>query len=229
MDIRSNPNHLSKKVPGRLFCVLSGLSGILGVAMLGVSFAINNGPPLGSSPDQFARFVRDSYASILWGAWLQAVGPVFIVIFAFTLVQLAKQGARLAGWMTFFGATVLMAVSLIEITFYISALYPDPSVATPISFEMIHSVQHLYFVVAAPALFLPLGCVLLASRVLPRIFGFLALALGGAFAVVGMASMLTLTLPSAVTALGSLQAVWWFAAAVALVVRSKDISAQDTR
>lgn len=208
----------------QFFCILSGLSGIAGVTMLVVSFAINYGPPLGSGPEAFARFVRDSYLSIVWGAWLQAVGPVFIVLFAFALVQIAGQSGRLAGWMTFFGASVLMMVSLIEIVFYMSALYPSPQAMTPISFEMIYSVQHLYFIVAAPALFLPLGFVLLQARVLPRVFGFLAVLLGIGFAVVGMTSLPILTLPASITSLGSVQAVWWFAAGCALIVRSRRIA-----
>src|SRR5579863_6094471 len=215
---------LMKNIPTRLFCVLSGLSGIAGVAMLIVSFAINYGPPLGSSDEVFAKFVHDSYASILWGAWLQAVGPVFIVLFAFALVHIAGQSSRLAGWMTFFGAAVLMMVSLIEITFYISALYPRPQTMTPISLELIYSVQHLYFIVAAPALFIPLGVVLFRARILPRVFAPLAILLGTGFAIVGMTSLLTLTLPASITALGSVQAIWWFAAGVTLIVRSKRVA-----
>jgi hypothetical protein len=70
------------------------------------------------------KFGQQHSATILWGAWFQAVGPVLIVLFAFALVHLAGATQRLAGWMTFFGATILMTVSLIEITFYISALNP---------------------------------------------------------------------------------------------------------
>ena len=68
--------------------------------------------------------------------------------------------SRFAGWMTLWGASVLMTVSLIEITFYISALFPDPSMMPSISLKVIDAVQHLYFIVAAPALFFPLGIVL---------------------------------------------------------------------
>jgi hypothetical protein len=35
-----------------------------------------------------------------------------------------------------------------------------------------------------------------------------------------MASLLTLTLPASVTSLGSVQAIWWLAAAITLIVRS---------
>ena len=54
-----------------------------------------------------------------------------------------------------------------------------------ISYALIHSVQHLYFIVAAPALWLPLGLVILGSQVLPRILGYLALVLAAGYALAG--------------------------------------------
>ena len=116
------------------------------------------------------------------GSLVQAVGPVLIVLFAFALVHLSGATQRLAGWMTFFGATILMTVSLIEITFYFGALNPEPAVMPSVGLRLIYAVQHLYFIVAAPTLFLPPGIVLLNSRVLPRIFGHLALILATVFA-----------------------------------------------
>lgn len=211
----------------RSFCMLSALSGILGVLMLIISFSINTGPPPGSSGPDLARFVEQSHKSVLWGAWLQAVGPVFVVLFAFALVHLCGAARRLAGWMTFFGATVLMTVNLIEVTFYIVALFANPSGMTEVGIRLIEAVQHLYFIIAAPALFLPLGTVLVSCRIIPRVLAYLALALGGAFALIGMASLLTLALPASVTSLGSIQALWWLAAAFSLLFRSRRISALD--
>ena len=152
---------------------------------------------------------------------MQAVGPVLIVLFAFVLVHLSGATQRLSGWMTFFGATILMTVSLIEITFYISALYRDPVMMASMSLNLISAVQHLYFIVAAPALFLPLGIVLLRSRVLPKLLGYLALVLAAIFAALGVIFLLRLTLPGAVTAFGAVQALWWLAAAVALIARNR--------
>ena len=184
----------------RSFCILSGLSGVTGVVLLIVSFAINNGPPPNPTSAELIEFGQQNYAHILWGAWMQAVGPVLIVLFAFALVHLAGATERLAGWMTLFGATILMTVSLIEVTFYISALYPDPVTMPSISLKLISAVQHLYFIVAAPAFFLPLGIILVNSPILPRVFGYLALLLAAAFAGLGVIFMLRLTLPDAVTA-----------------------------
>ena len=199
--------------------ILTGASGIFGVLLLGLSFAINSGAPTGASEAQLLDFARHNYAQVLWGAWLQAVGPAWIVLFAFSLVHMAGAQHRLAGWMTFFGATTLMTVSLIEVTFYISALHQQPPAMGPISLGLISAVQHLYFMIAAPALFLPLGIILRGSDVLPKLFGQLAIALAILFFAFGAIYTLTLTLPDPVTALGSVQAVWWLAAAVALILR----------
>lgn len=200
-------------------CILAGISGICGVLLLGLSFAINTGPPVGASDAQLLEFAQHNYSQVLWGAWLQAVGPALIVLFAFSLVHMAGAEHRLAGWMTFFGAASLMTVSLIEVTFYIGALHRQPLAMPAISLGVISAVQHLYFVIAAPAVFLPLGIILRGSDVLPRLFGHLAIALAILFFAFGAIYMLTLTLPDPVTALGAVQALWWLAAAVALILR----------
>jgi hypothetical protein len=206
---------------------LSALSGIAGVILLGLSFATAVGPPPDATYAELVKFGGQHKAAILWGAWLQAVAPVLIVLFAFALVRVAGAGQRLAGWMTFFGASVLMTVSLIEITFYIAALFPDPAVMPLVGIKLIYAVQHLYFMIAAPALFLPLGVVLIRSRVLPPVFGYLAVALGAIFAVLGITFQQTLILPNAVTGFAGIQALWWVAAAVALMVRGGRLALAD--
>src|SRR5262249_57740592 len=115
-----------------------------------------------------------------------------------------------------FGASMLMTVSLVEITYYISALFPDPEVMTSISLRVISAVQHLYFTVAAPAVFLPLGIILTSSRVLPKAFGYLAFILATTFAALGAVFMLRLVLPVWVTALAAVQGVWWLVGASSL-------------
>jgi hypothetical protein len=216
-------------VSRRAFCLLSGISGILGVAMLVASFSINPGLPGDAPVPAMIEFARQHYAGELWGAWLQAVGPVFIVLFALALVHLAGATRRLAGWMTIFGATTLMTVSLIEITFYISGMFVVPEMMPAISIKLVYAVQHLYFMVAAPALFFPLGIVLLGSDVLPRVFGYCAVLLAIGFAAAGAIFMLTLRLPDAVAAAGSVQPIWWLAAAITLMLRSKRIGLADPR
>jgi hypothetical protein len=206
----------------KLFRRLSALSGIIGVILLGISFTINPGPPANATTAQLIAFANQNFTSILWGAWLQAVGPLLIVLFAFALVSLAGATTRLAGWMTMFGGAILMTVSLVEITLYMGTLYATTTKF--VSLDLIHAVQHLYFIVAAPSLFLPLGAVLLGSAVLPRVFGYLALALGAAFAILGVVFLSSLTLPATVLASAGIQAFWWLAAAITLIVRSAKTS-----
>ncbi|HET9743954.1 MAG TPA: hypothetical protein VFQ00_14490 [Terriglobales bacterium] len=216
----NSQNYITASSHAKSLHILSGLSGILGVLMLGLSFAIVTGPPANASREELLRFGQQHYAGILWGAWLQAVGPVFIVLFAFALVHLAGAMHRLAGWMTLFGAGILMTVSLMEVTCYMAALFPEPAVMTDLSLKLILAIQHLYFIVAAPAVFFPLGFVLIGSRVLPRVFGYLAVALAMTFAGLGIAFQLRLALPDAVTAFAAVQALWWLAASIALIARS---------
>lgn len=214
-------------VSKRVFCLLSGVSGIAGVVLLVASFAVNPGLPAGVSDAAMSRFTQQHFGAELWGAWLQAVGPVFIVLFAFALVQLAGAANRLAGWMTILGATTLTTVSLIEITFYMSAMFTEPAAMPALSLKLIYAVQHLYFIVAAPALFFPLGLILLGSRVLPKIFGYLAMLIATGFAGAGVYFLMYLTLPDAVTASAAVQPIWWLAAAITLMARSRKIADMD--
>jgi hypothetical protein len=198
-----------------------GYAGIVGVIMIGVSFAINNGPAPNATIDQLIDFGRKNFALIIWGAWLQAVGPGLIIVFAISIVHLANAKQTLMGWLTLFGAGVLMMVSLAEVVFYISALSDNYAPMSVISVDIAHAIQHLYFIVAAPALFFPLGAVILSSEVLPRLFGYLAIALGAMFFITGIISLMMLTLSPAVTSLAAVQAFWWLGAAITLRRRGR--------
>jgi hypothetical protein len=69
-----------------------------------------------------------------------------------------------------------------------------------------------YWLIFAPALFLPLGAVLLSSQVLRGIVRYLVLLLAVVFAASGVIFLLTLTLPDAVTAFAGVLAIWSLAA-----------------
>lgn len=211
---------MNQGLPVRWTCVLAGVAGIVGVLMIGESFAINNGPPLSAPDAVFLAYAASHRAPVLWGAWLQAVGPGLIITLALTLVGLSGAYRRVSGLLTVFGAGVLMTTSLMEIACYIGQLFVVPPEMPRIANTFGYAIQHLYFFVAAPALFLPLGFVLVSSSVLPRIFGWLALLLGAGFLALGLVSLEDLVLPSGVTAFAAVQALWWFFAALALIFRS---------
>jgi hypothetical protein len=200
----------------------AAVSGLVGTCMIGISFAINTGPPAGASGAQLTAFGQQHHDAILWGSWLQAVGPVLIVVFALAIVVLAGATTRLAGWMTLFGAATLMTVSLVEITGYLGTLHTSPATTAETSLALIHSVQHLWFIVAAPALWLPLGLVICGSAVLPRVLGYLALVLAAGYALAGALTLTDLTVPPAVQiSAGVVPALWWLFAAGTLLTRAR--------
>jgi hypothetical protein len=80
-----------------------------------------------------------------------------------------------------------------------------------------------YFIVAAPALFCPLGLVLIGSPVRPRLFAYLALLLAAVFAALSIIFLLDLELSTAVTTFAGVQALWWLSAGVTLAIRSGKI------
>lgn len=211
----------------RLFRTLLALSGIVGVVMLVTSFAINPGPPPGTSFDQLIVFGNEHGTAIRLGAWLQAAGPCLIVLFAFGLVHLAGAANRLAGWMTLFGGVVLTMVSLVEVAFYLSAINGNATRTLLISLDFIHAVQSEYSMVAAPLLFLPLGLIIVNSQVLPRLLGYLALVLGGLFIILGMLVLFIPAIQSVVDILAIIQGVWWLVAAVTLLILAGRQADQD--
>ena len=216
---------MTKQLSPRKVSVIGALAGIVGVLMIGSSFGINTGPPLNATNQQLIEFARLHGHEVMKGAWLQAVGPVLIVFFALSIVHLAGAGNKLSGWMTLLGSSILIMVSLTEVVCYIMALFPVPETMGAIGNNTGHAVQHLYFIVAAPSLFLPLAFVILDSKVLPRVFGYLAIFLALAFIIDGITSLYKLVLSPLDTSLAGVQALWWFGAAISLIARSKKIVA----
>jgi hypothetical protein len=86
------------------------------------------------------------------------------------------------------------------------------------SFDIMTVFTYVYPIVPALLIFLSLGTILLGSRLLPRVFGYLAFGLGIAFAVVGLVGLFTTPVLALVVL--SLQALWVLAAAITLMVRS---------
>ena len=89
-----------------------------------------------------------------------------------------------------------------------------------ITFLISKTILGGYWLIFAPALFLPLGTVLLSSQARRGIVGYLVLLLAVAFAALGVIFLLTLPLLDAVTtALAGVLAIWCLAAAITLVAR----------
>lgn len=124
----------------RSFRILSALSGIAGVIMLIPSFIINPGPPPNPTVAQLIAFANQYRTSILIGAWLQAVSPVLIILFALAIVHQAGATRRFVGWMTLLGGGILVMTSLIGVTFYLSGV--DGNLATTDKLKLVRLFIH---------------------------------------------------------------------------------------
>jgi len=212
--------------------VLIALSGILGTVLLGLYFGVGFSTGLAQLSSAATQTQVVSVATqyhTLWylGTWLQATGSLLSVVFFLALVQKSGATARLAGLLTTVGSAVLLAVVLIEGVFTIDLAQAAANghLETSLtSFDLMTVFTYIYPIVPAPVIFLGLGTILLGSRLLPRVFGFLAFGLGIAFAIVGLIALFTTAILSIVVL--SLQALWVLAAAITLLVSAG--TASDT-
>ncbi|GCF09669.1 hypothetical protein [Dictyobacter arantiisoli] len=204
----------------RLFRVLAAICGIIGVLLLITSFIIIPNPPAHPTVAQLVAYKNQYDIPFVIGCWLQAVSPVLIVLFAFSVVRLAGKQNHLVGWMTFFGGVILVMVSLVEVTFYLSAINGNPATTSLISLDLIAAVQHLYSIVAAPILFFPLSLVFLSSPVLRKVIGAIVacigFAIGAAFSILGMIGLFTPD-QNVVNIMSIVQGNWWLFAAIVLI------------
>ena len=204
----------------KTFRLLAALCGIIGPVTLVGSFLINPAPPPDASVAQLTQFANRHYNTIVLGAWLQGIGSLLIVMFALALVHLAGATQWFAGWMTLLaGATILM-VSLVEVTFYLGAVQGATTgeVTSGLASDNLRkAVQHVFLI--APPLLLPLGIVLIRSRLLPLMLVYLGLALGTALQILGLAGLFHVLQPL-IDVILIVQALWFVAAAVVLIARS---------
>ncbi|MEO8972676.1 MAG: hypothetical protein ABI406_13885 [Ktedonobacteraceae bacterium] len=210
--------------------ILIALSGILGTVLLGAYFGVGFSVglaqlPLDSTAAQIVSIGKEYRNLWFLGTWLQGTGSLLSIVFFLALVQRTGRIASLAGLLTIVGSAVLLAVVLVEGVFTIDLAqaavsgHPTTSLA---SFDIMSVFTYVYPIVPAPVIFLSLGTILLESRLLPRVFGYLAFGLGIAFAVVGLAGLFTTSLLTIIVL--SLQALWVLAAAITLLVRSEPVS-----
>jgi hypothetical protein len=78
-----------------------------------------------------------------------------------------------------------------------------------------------YWLMLAPALFLPLGIVFLSSQLRRGLFGYVVIALAVVFAALGAIFLFTLTLSDAVRVVAGVQAIWLLTAAITLLSRNR--------
>src|SRR5258708_38213732 len=210
--------------------ILIALCGILGTVLLGLYFGVGFSIGLAQLPPDATMAQVVSVATQyhnLWflGTWLQATGTLLSVVFFLALVHRAGGTVRLAGMLTILGAAVLLAVVLIEGVFTIDlaqAAVNGHQIASLTGFDIMTVFTHIYPLAPAPVIFLALGTILLGSRLLPRVFGYLALGLRIAFGIVGLVSLFIFPVLTLVV-LG-FQSFWIVATAIMLYLGARSPS-----
>ncbi|HEX9036175.1 MAG TPA: hypothetical protein VF808_04210 [Ktedonobacterales bacterium] len=200
--------------------ILTALCGLAGTALLVVYFLA--APPLPSASASMAEVVGVAtkyHNTWFLGAWIQATGSALSVVFFMALVHLAGGAGKLAGTLTLLGSSVLLAVTLIEGAFTIDlaqAAVNGRDVTALTSYDQMSVFIHIFPMAPAPLIYLPLGVALLGSRLLPRVFGWLAIALAVAFVIAGFAGLFTTPILTLIPL--ALQILWVPATAVTLAV-----------
>lgn len=206
---------------GRTFRIWLAIVGIIGVIMQIFSFSINPGPPAGATPADIIVWGHQHAPLVLVGAWTQGVSSLLIVLFVFALVSLAGEMTRPLGWVTLLASAVLVSVSLVECSFYIVAVQSGEQgnmAALTMGLLLIQAIQHAYVIAPATALLVPIGLIVLRSRVLPPALGVFALALGAVIEVLGLIGLFTPLQPVIDSVLG-VQELWFLVCAVVLLFR----------
>jgi hypothetical protein len=204
------------------------LSASCGVVLLVTSFIINPSPGRNPTTHELAVFDNSHHATILLGAWLQAVSPFLIMIFALGSIRLVGATSSFPGQLTQVGFVVLILVSLLEVVFYLSAANGDPATTGLESLDLIHGTQHLFSIAAAPEVFLPFAVVILRWRALPRVFGYTGIVLGCLFVLLGFVALFR-PIQYMVDDLAFAQGIWWLLAAPAQMFRTPDSGIKPDR
>jgi hypothetical protein len=203
--------------------IFVALCGILGVVILSLYFAAPfPQPPASATVEQIADTANKYSTLLLLGGWLQITGTMLAAVFFVGLVYLSRAITRLAGMLTLFAAAVLLSTSLLEATLLMNVSYATanghPQTALN-SWDLMTMFIHVFPIGPAPLSYLSLGALLLGASTLPRVFGYLALLLGAAFALVGFLGLFIPAVNYGVIALLIAQELWILVAGVTLLVR----------
>jgi hypothetical protein len=170
---------------------------------------------------------------MLFAAWLEASGTALYVIFALALVHLVGTRAGLAGRITALASAAVLAVSLMYDATLIAiaqsaALGGSQTTTAQVAYGMFAAIEHLFLLV--PPLLLPLGLIMLRTRVLPRGLAWPAVIVGVLGPILGLAGLFTVTanndgaVGTAINVLVAAQGLWMIAASALLPTAQRAVA-----
>jgi hypothetical protein len=217
--------------------VLAAICGITGVLMLTAHFLIpGNVPPDSASLSRIATFAREHRDVILISAWLQVTGAILYVVFILAIVHLAGAGQRFAGRIVAMAAAILVGLTLLDSAMIISAVQSaahGQNETLRVSFNLIggpdnDAIGRTFLI--APAILLPLGFVILQTRLLPRSYGWIAIAFGAASQTLGLLGLFSkIAFADINPAVLALENLWLIGVAVTLLISRRSAESRRVR
>ena len=213
---------------------IGALAGIVGPLLLAAYFgapALAGWPFAGAAPDALIGYAKSHEALFYGGGWLQATGALLSSIFFLVLLQLSGARGGVEGAVVIAGVAVLLSVVLVEAALLealpIAAQNGDrATVAT--AFALSNGVFARIFPLApAPMIFVGIGIALGRASPIAGAFGTAALVVGLLFVLAGLAAVASPAGLVLAIVMSVVEAIWIFAAAVALGVRAWSRSGRE--
>ena len=187
-------------ISNRSFLIPVAIAGITGQCFLSIYFSGVLVPKelitVLNSATQLSDIVTRHQSAILLDAWLMGFGSFLSVIFYVGLVYISGAIIRFSGLMTIIASAAVLAVALVDITFMVAAANAailGHAETTRIAFDFVagrgEAFDYTFMYGPAPILIVSMGFVLLGSDIIPRFFGFAAIAVGIMFFIAGLLSI----------------------------------------
>jgi Domain of unknown function (DUF4386) len=187
-------------ISNRSFLIPIAISGLIGQCFLSIYFSGILVPgdliTVLASARQLSDLVTKHRSAIFLDAWLIGIGSFLSVIFYIGLVHISGAITRFSGLLTIIASAAVLAVALVDVTFMVEAANAailGHTDTTKVAFDFIASggeaFDYTFIFGPAPMLITSIGIVLLRSDIIPRFFGYAAIAVGAMFFIAGLLSI----------------------------------------
>jgi hypothetical protein len=193
-------NMSNASMSNKSFLIPIAIAGIMGQCFLSVYFSgILVPKELIATPNsgtQLSDLVTKHRSAIFLDAWLMGIGSFLSVIFYLGLVYVAGAIVRFSGLLTVIASAAVLAVALVDVTFMVAATNAailGHTDTTKVAFDFVagggEAFDYTFIFGPAPILLTSIGAILLRWPIIPRFFGYAAIAVGVMFFIAGLVSI----------------------------------------
>jgi len=197
------------------------LGAVSAIVALVAHFAIlPSRPGLNATQPQLMQFAAH-HDALLASAWLDGVGSALLILSVVVMAHFVDAGGTVLGRIVQVVGAAVIAMSLVSDALLIAVAQAGSvgdGTTVRTAYSLLHVADYVY-PFANPFWLAALGAIILRSGVLPRILGYLALALAAAELVGGLAALFSDTLNNVVNPMFLAVLAWVLAASIVLVVR----------